>query len=84
MSPEETRELQRDAHDLAYQAILFSGLYKGLKSNEQWDALAAQWGKEAVDLIQQRIDGEFTRLESARDHEMHQLCPDGIDQISHH
>lgn len=66
MSPEETRELQRDAHDLAYQAILFSGLYKGLKSNEQWDAKATVYGHLVVQLLNNLINEDETALEMER------------------
>lgn len=65
MSEEETRELQRDAHDLAYQAILFSGLYKSL-SNEAWDAKAAVYSHLIVKLMEELIAEDETALEMER------------------
>ena len=63
MSTEECAELDQMATALAYEYILFSGLYKSL-SNEAWDSLAKQIGTELRNLAEQRVNEQFTKLEA--------------------
>lgn len=66
MIPDERTELLHDAEQLAYQTIRFTGLYKSL-TNDEWDELANKWGAHLVQLLEARVDEEFTRLQSERE-----------------
>lgn len=53
------------AHDLCYQSIRWSGLYKEL-SNDQWDALAERLRAQVRTFVEGEIDNELARLETER------------------
>jgi hypothetical protein len=65
MSDDERYELNRDASTLAYAAINFTGLWKELTDSER-DELANKWGAHLVQLLEARVDEEFTKLEEAQ------------------
>lgn len=48
------------AHDLCYQSIRWSGLYKEL-SNDQWDTLAERLRAQVRTFVEGEIDAELTR-----------------------
>lgn len=52
------------AHDLCYQSIRWSGLYKEL-TNDQWDALAERLRAQVRMFIEGEINAELTRIEEA-------------------
>lgn len=66
MTSDERSELLHDAEQLAYQTIRFTGLYKSL-TNDEWDELADKWGAHLVQLLEARVDEEFTRLQAEKD-----------------
>lgn len=66
MTKDERSELLHDAEQLAYQTIRFTELYKSL-TNDEWDQLADKWGAHLVQLLEARVDEEFTRLQAEKD-----------------
>ena len=66
MDTEEKRELREQAHELAYQYIRHSGLYRELE-NAEWDALAEQWATWLLVGLEGRVNDEFTRIQAERD-----------------
>lgn len=54
MNTEDKQELERDAQDLAYNAIKLSGLFHSL-SGGQWDQLARLMGKRLVEMADDMI-----------------------------
>lgn len=61
---DENAELDSLAVDLAYNSILFSGLYRDLE-NEQWDALAKELAREVREVINRRIQERIDRIAGA-------------------
>lgn len=64
MNQEDHRELERDAQDLAYNAIKLSGLFHSL-SGEQWDELAWLMGKRLVEMADEMIDVAATIIDTS-------------------
>lgn len=63
MTPDERAELLQDATDLAYVHIKFSGLWREL-TEDGWEGLSKRHGKKIVELLEEWVDAEFTRLEA--------------------
>lgn len=65
MNTEAKAEQIKDATRLAYTQIRLSGLYEMI-DNETWDRLSGEWGKYVVNLLDEFIDNEFTKIEEAK------------------
>lgn len=65
-SDEEEYELDQLAHDFAYQAIRYSGLYRHLE-NSEWDSLADELKTRARATVSQAIDQRLAQIEAARE-----------------
>lgn len=63
MTRDERNELLKESTTLAYAHLRYSGLYRELSNNDEWEQVAEEHGEKVMELLERLVDERFTQIE---------------------